>query len=423
MNTIKRLTERFLRWSEQYTKTDMVYLAQSGFWINLGSVTVSLLSLGLYMIFARTLSPETYGVYQYLLSAAALIGSVTLTGMNSAVIRGVAQGKEGTLKRAVSVQLAWGFIPLLIAFAIGAYYFVQGNALLGAGFLLIGLFTPVNSALNTYAAFLVGKKDFKRSFYYNFGINILFYAALALTALAVPFAIVLIAVNFVAQTIGLAFAYRATLRAHRPNDATDEETIKYGKHLSVMGVIGAVALQVDSLLVFQFLGAAPLALYAFATAIPDRLGGLFKFFPTFLLPALSTTSENETRRAVSWSRILWIILGLIVFGGLYAIFAPLLFAILFPAYAGAVPFSQLYALSMFGVVGQIFSTALVAQRKIRSLYIFSTVIPVVQMAVQFAGILLFGLWGIVVAKIISAWLPVGLSALLLFRGTSEAPSA
>lgn len=416
---LKNRAIALLRWSERYTKTDMVYAVQSGWWVNLGTVTVSLFSLALYIVFARTLSPETYGVYQYLLSAGTLVGGLTLTGMNSAVIRAVARGKEGMLEKAVSVQLSWGWLPFLVALAISIYYFAHANPVLGVGFVLIGVFTPLNNALNTYSAFIAGKKDFERGFYFNFYINLLFYGTLILFAFAHPSAIALIGANFFAQAVGLWFAYRATLRAYRPSAEQDGETIGYGKHLSLMGLLGALTLQADNLLVFQMLGAAPLALYAFATAIPDRVGGLFKVFPTILLPTLSDKSEQETRRVLSPVRLAWVVAGLGVLGLLYAAAAPLLFSLLFPRYVAAVPFSQIYALSMLGVIGQIFSAALVAQKKVRSLYIFNTAVPVIQLALQFAGILLYGLWGMVGAKILSAWIPAVLSGILLFRDVSS----
>lgn len=405
----------FLRSTERYTRTDMVYLTKNGFWLNLGTITVSIFSLFLYIIFARTLSPETYGIYQYLLSAGAVIGAVTLTGMNSAVTRAVALGREGMFSKSMRTQFIWGLIPFFISVAIGIYYGIQGNAVLSLGFFLLGIFVPLNNTLNTYGAFLAGKKDFRRVFYYNFSTNVFFYGSLGLVALVIPSALILIAVNFVTQAIAAFIAYRATVRTYRPTEVTDDETLTYGKHLSLMGVIGAIAYQVDNLLVFQFLGAAPLAVYSFATAIPDRLGSLFKFIPTSLLPVLSEKNEGETLKALSWKNMMWVVasIGLLIL--MYTFAAPYVFKFLFPTYLAAVPFSQVYALAMVGVMGQIFSTALIAQKQMRSLYIFNTVVPIGQMLLQLVGIAFFGLWGLVLMKIASAWAVVALSAFLLFR--------
>ncbi len=404
----------FLRFTERYTKTDMVYLAESGFWINLGTALVSLLSIVLYIVFARTLSPQVYGTYQYLLSGAALIGALTLTGMNYAVTRAVARGFEGTFRTSIRMQLRWGGIALLVSLLVAAYYAMSGDIVLALGFVLIAVFVPLTNALNTYTAYLAGKKDFRRLFLYTLFFNVPFYAGLMLCAIFVPGALALIATSFVIQTIAFYLAYRGTLRAHTPNDLIDEESLPYGKHLTVMNIPTTAALLVDSLLIFQILGASSLAVYAFAIVIPDRLVGFFKFLPTSLLPVLSGKTSEEARSAVSFTQVVWLVICIALIGGVYSLTAPFIFEVLFPTYAGAVPFSQLYALSMISVLGSVFGTALIAGRQIRSLYIFNTVIPVLQIVLLSLGVIFFGLWGAVWARIISAWLLVLVSAFLLY---------
>ncbi|MBY0111030.1 oligosaccharide flippase family protein [Patescibacteria group bacterium] len=416
MDYLKTRALQALRWSEQYTKTDMVYLAGSGFWINLGVVLTSLFSLALYTVFARTLSPETYGIYQYFLSAGGLLGALTLTGMNSAVIRAVARGNEGMFRSSLRTQLRWGLIPLAVALCIAGYYFLRGNVPFGVGFVILGIFVPLTYSLNTYGAYLIGKKDFKRSFTYNLWVNLLFYSALILAAFAHASALILLVVHFVSQAIAHYIAHRRTLRVHPPNETTDKETSAFGGHLSVMGILGTVAQQLDNFLVFHFLGPATLAVYAFATAIPDRLGGLLKFIPASMLPMLATQTEEATKEALSWSRMVWVVVLVALLAGAYALIAPFIFMILFPTYMAAIPFSQVYALSMITTVGSIFSAALIAQRQIRSLYVFNTALPVIGIILQFFGIALYGLWGLITAKILVALvLTVSASFLLLRR--------
>jgi len=72
----------FLRWSEKYTKLDMVYLTKGGFWMTLSQVSSNMLSLLLVIAFANLLPKETYGLYRYILSLAGMLNSLSLTGMN-----------------------------------------------------------------------------------------------------------------------------------------------------------------------------------------------------------------------------------------------------------------------------------------------------------------------------------------------------
>ena len=158
MSTFRERLYRFLRWSERYTKTDMVYLFTTGVWGNLGAFSVSFFSFILYIAFAHFLSKETYGTYQYLLSLAGIVGNFTLTGMNTAVTQAIARGYEGVFYKAMRLQYKWNIVPTLGTWAFSAYYLWHGNMTLGFGLFMIGLFTPLLNTFNTFSAILGGKK-------------------------------------------------------------------------------------------------------------------------------------------------------------------------------------------------------------------------------------------------------------------------
>ena len=414
---IPRRTSRItalLRWSERYTKTDMVYLAGSGWWMNLGTLVISVCSLVLYIVFARLVSPEVYGTYQYLLSGAAIVGALTLTGMNSAVARAVAQGREGTVYAAVAAQARWSVVPFLAAGTVSAYYLFVGDLLLAAGFLLIGIFAPLIHTFNVYSSYLQGKKDFERGFWFGMGWNIPYYLALIGTAFVAPAVLVLLFVSLFVQAAGLGIAYLRTIRTHRPNSDRDPEAISYGKHLSVMGLMTVVVGQVDTILAFHFLGPVAVAVYSFATAIPERLTGFFKFLPAAALPKLAEKSSSEVRAAFG-PRVWLAVLAMTACSLAYLLAAPLIFHVLFPAYADAVPYSQLYAFMIVASLGGLFTTALTAQRKLKDLYAFTVISPLVQVLLQIGGVIFFGLWGLIAGRLIAQFFSFFLAAFLLFK--------
>jgi hypothetical protein len=78
------------------------------------------------------------------------------------------------------------------------------------------------------------------------------------------------------------------------------------------------------------------------------------------------------------------------------------FMIFVPAYMSAVPYSQWYALSLASAMGGVLSNALVAHGNVRTLYIFNTVNPTVQILLQAAGILLYGLAGLIGARVLAS---------------------
>jgi len=60
---IKSKIYQYLRWSERYTKTGMVYVAEGGFWLILGQIVSVFSTLLLPIIFANLLPKESFKQY------------------------------------------------------------------------------------------------------------------------------------------------------------------------------------------------------------------------------------------------------------------------------------------------------------------------------------------------------------------------
>lgn len=415
MHSAKSRFVSLLRWSEKYTKTDMVYLAKSSFWLQASSVFVSFASFFLYVIFGHVLPKEVYGTYQYLLSIGAIVGAFTLTGMNGAVTRAVARGFEGSYRESIRVQLAWNLVPFAGAWACGAYYLLHGNATLGWGLVLIGIFVPLNTTFNTYSAYLSAKKDFKRGFLYSVFTNTPYYLAVALVAFSLPAALALLAANLISQAIGFFVAHRRVLALYRPNENKDPEAITYGKHLSFINFFNVAISQIDNILVFHYLGAAPLALYSFATAIPDRLN-IFRSIATAAFPKFATRTQEEVRTSLG-RKVLFSIGAALSIAIVYDLFAYQFFLLFFPRYLDAVPYSQVYALITVTGFGFLFTTALSAHGRVKMLYVYSIISPLIILGSEAIGILWWGLWGLVVARILSSLLTSLFGWILIARKT------
>ena len=110
MQKLKSKAHNILRWSEKYTKTDMVYLAKGGSWFALGTALSWLISFGTALAFANLIPKETFGAYQYVLSIVGIFGIMTLTGMNTAISRAAARGKDGSLFEALKEKIRWGLL-------------------------------------------------------------------------------------------------------------------------------------------------------------------------------------------------------------------------------------------------------------------------------------------------------------------------
>lgn len=128
---------------------------------------------------------------------------------------------------------------------------------------------------------------------------------------------------------------------------------------------------------------------------------------------------SDIRSSVGWKVLLTLALSAAL-AIAYAIAAPFLFRYLFPAYDGAVPYSQLYSLIIITIAGNLLVTVFISQQKIKHLYFFNTVLPVIQLGIQFLAIINWGLWGMIIAKLIGgALVLVSASILLLFQRNTE----
>jgi len=168
-----------------------------------------------------------------------------------------------------------------------------------------------------------------------------------------------------------------------------------------MGLLGSVAAQIDTILAFHLLGPAVLAIYSFSTAIPDRIGALFKFIPAAAFPKFVGRSPQEIRRGLGYRLMIGTLLSLAL-AGTYMLIAYPFFALFFPAYLESVPYSQWYALILGASMGPVLTNALIAHGNVRSLYLFNTVNPIVQIVLQAAGIIFFGLAGLIAGRILAS---------------------
>ena len=96
---IKTKIYKLLRWSEKYTKTDMVYLAKGASWLTSGQIISSFAIVLLAIAFANLIPRETYGTYKYVISVVGALSIFTLPGINTAVVQAVARHNDKCLIR------------------------------------------------------------------------------------------------------------------------------------------------------------------------------------------------------------------------------------------------------------------------------------------------------------------------------------
>ena len=232
---VKDTTYRLLRWSEKYTKIDMVYLASGGIWVAFGQFSINALSFILLYIFANYLPKETYGTYQYAIAIVGILSIFSLTGMNRAVAQAVSRGEDGVLRPTVWYQLKWNLLMFLASLIAAGYYLYQGDAQLAITLSIMGFFAPFTAAFLTYGPFLEGKRKFSINSLFGIASTLIYIIGMSIAVFCSGQLIWLAGAYALTAFVAAAAFYGITLRIYDPPVSDARGTISYGWKLTFIG--------------------------------------------------------------------------------------------------------------------------------------------------------------------------------------------
>jgi len=410
----KKKAHNLLKWSEQYIKTDMVYLTKGGFWLSLERVVTTLLTLALGIAFGNLVPSDTYGIYKYVVASASIVGAISLSGFGTAITQAVARGFDGALNNAIITFFRYSFGITLVALAGSGYYFFQDNTTLATGFLLIALFMPFQRGFEFYKGFLNGKKHFKQHSLLQIASDVTFVITLIGIMLFSDDVLLLLAGFFVANTLTTLSAFLYTKYYYSENTETDPSTTRFGSHLSVMRFLQTLTRHGDKILAFTLLGATPLAVYSFAILPVEKARGFSGVIRSLVLPKFSNLSFEEIRRTVF--RKVAILFLFFASGTLaYIITAPYLFNLLLPQYTEAVPYSQVLSLLLLTVPFSLLGVSLTAHQKTKEMYILNVFENTGRLLLMATLIPFYGLWGLVVALLVTQFVRIFALYVMIFK--------
>lgn len=390
---------RFLRYTEKYTKTDMLYLFKGGFWLNLNNLISSIFALVISILFAKFVPKEIYGSYQFLISLISITGTLTLTGMNAAVTQAVARSYEGVFKDSVKTQLNFSIIPIILGFVFSIYYFLKGNSSLPIPLIISALLMPLSNALNTWGAFVSGKKRFDSFFFQSQILNTIYYGAMIIVIMVYPKMIPLVVANFGAMFLGNLICYTYTVKKFKPNKKSEPEALQYGKKLSVSSILPLVSIHIDNILIFHILGAQSLAVYVFASNIPDKFMSLIRPVSTIAIPKIAE-GLDDWKRSLFIQKVFRFSFVAITMSIIYILISPFVYKILFPNYTESIVFSQIYIFATaFSAIANFCLASIFALRS-NNIFKYNIWNPIVNIILIVFGAYTFGIWGVIIGKII-----------------------
>lgn len=399
-NKLQHLVYRLLRKSEQYTHTDMIYLAKGGFWLTLGQLIFSGSAFLLAIAFANLLPKETYGNYKYILSIIGILEIFTLEGISTALIQAVARKMEKSFWPSFIAKLKWSILAGIGSLGIAVYYYINNNSMLTYSFIMISVLLPLLKLSGLYMAVLQGRKDFKLSSIYSSTIKVVSVIFMIAALFVSDSIFIILAAYFIPETV-LQFIFTFVyFKKHPLNTQRDDSTVSYGVNLSMIDVIKIIAGQIDKILIYHYLGAAQLAVWAFTVAPISQVKSVLLNLKSLALPKLSEIDEKDIKEHFfeKIKKLEFIVLIMIAF---YALLAPLFYKIFFPQYIEATRYSQVYSLVLLFLPRTFLSVALIAKKKIKELYTVRIISPIIKIIILFFALKYFSLWGMVIGMILS----------------------
>lgn len=340
------MIQRILRRGEKFFGLDLTYIAKGGFWLTIGQFAATGASLLIALVFANFATQEVYGNYKYTLSIVSVITVFTLPGLNYAVATAVAAGNEGNFLHSVFKKIKWGLVGSMASLGLAGYFYLsQSQRGLAIGFLIVAVFLPFMDSVGISNTYLQSKK--------------LFREAITYTTISQVFAtLCIVATIFFTHRLGyILFAYFAswtaarllfliiTLKKFPPNKKIDPAIDAYGKHFTISNALYNVTAYLDSIVLFHYLGAVPVAIFNIAIAPTEQIRGLAKNIPALVLPKLTQRTIPEIQAVLAKRLGLLFLMGL-ASATIYTLAAPFLFQIFFKKYHAALLFSQIFSFSL-----------------------------------------------------------------------------
>lgn len=394
---------RVLRWSEKYTKTDMVYLVKNSGWVFLGQMATSASAFVVMVALANMVDKAEYGEYRFVISMILILSIATLPGMNTSLVQATAQGKTGQLVATTKTRMKYGILGSVASLLIAGYYFINNNTSLAISFAIVAMFLPFYNTFFGYYFYLQGKQLFNQSAIVQGLSRVLFLIGMLTTAYLAPTAPYLIAMYMAVTLVMQYVGYRWTI-SHHPEDQSQKsethETTSYGVYLSMWASPNLIAAQASVVLIWFFIGDIEAAIYAVALTIPMEFNRLGSILNQVAMPKMSkgATDIHALFRKIIKLEIIF----LFIWIG-YTVTASHIFNFFFPEYPEAVIYSIVLMLMIFLVPRMILHALINAKKMRKTIQKVSIITPVFHIILAASLIPLYGLWGAIFATLLS-WL-------------------
>lgn len=399
------MIHRVLRYAERLLRTDIRYILRGLFWFGVQHGASLIGAILTSIVFANFLPKETYGTYRYMLSLFALLAISTFTRLDDSLAISVARGFEGNYWQVFRERMKWGFLGMLAGLVLALYWYAHENMLLAALAIIIAIFTPFFEPPTMYNGFLIGRKNFKLMSLTAVANSIVHSIIIIATILATKNIVWILTMYMIANTAMRIASLWYIFASQKPNYQKDPQTLPYGKKLSLVDIVAAISAQMDTVLLFYYLGPAEVAAYAFIARIPDQLKVIPKYITALSTPKFSVKDIGDPAIKKETTRKSVILFLTLLAGAItYIAMAPFIFRYFFAPYKEYAYLSQIYALAIPLNFGGLWFNFIETSRRGNIVFTLNIISPLLRIVIIFFSIIYFGLvglvWGFLITRLL-----------------------
>ncbi len=387
----------------KYIDKEMHYFLGGSAWLFGAHILTSVLALVVTVVVTHSLSVKSFGHYRFILAILPFFTLFSLPGVAQSLTRSVARDNVVNIASIALSRVRFGLAGSVLAIIFAGYYWYLGNTQTAFALIIASLFIPFIDSFFTYSFYYKGRGQFKTSAQYDTLTRLFYATTMATTVLITQNILILVFVYLLSQTTARAFFL---IRTHLKNEKhsavgkmnSNDDTIEYGKKLSLVTILNVFANNIDKVLVWHFLGAEALALYVVALLVANELTrGLFTFSQV-ALPKLSTDSIANTRKA------------LLTFTGItlsaavvYGLAITPLIHIFFPKYVQILPIALIASILVFIIpLYTLLNTTFIAKKMTKKVMYIQSLDALLSISLISAVLLFtsYGILGVVMATIV-----------------------
>lgn len=394
--------EKFIDKLGNYVGLDLRYYIKNSFYLIFAQGVSMVFGFLMSITFARLLTKEIYGQWNYIFSIIGVLAIFTLPGMDTAITQAVARGHDKVLIEGTKERFKWSILGSIAVFVVGVYYFMIDSVLLGKCIMISSLFLPFFQNFQTYSAFLSGKKQFDKVAMYQ---AVTLIISVLVTVLVIYFSrnlILILIANLFSISVFHVYFF-STIIKNIKNGGDNKEAITFGKHLTISQIPNQFRNHYDKIVIGIFLGFSDLAVYSIALGVYNLINPLRSVIATLIFPKLSQMEEQHAYSEVK-ERLPYLIIGAAVIAGLLILFCPYIIPLFYSKrYTASVIYAQILLISfIFSAPVPAFTKALLpSQKKIKEIYKIRIANALIEIVLLTFLIISFGLLGAVIAKFLT----------------------